>query len=254
MRPWTHHVSTWLKRWPRAFDTARWGARKLGYCPPVYNFMKRVAQRIPDLCFIQAGANDGVSHDPIREFVIRNPKWKGVFVEPLPSMFTLLERNYRYARQPGLHFLQAAISDRLDMATVWKIKDEVYNRYPVAARGMASFDKTHLTKHFPENDANKESHLEGVDVPCVTYSYIVEKYELNRVDLFVLDVEGHEPTILRQVPLAGPVSPKIILFEVDHIAPSTQQELIDRFQQSGYCYHRFGADGVAVIGSLQGLI
>ena len=140
----------------------------------------------------------------IREFVVHNKTWNGVFVEPMPSMFGVLEQNYRYARHPGLHFFQAAISDRMDTATIWKIKDEAYKKYPAFVRGMASFDKTHLIRHFPGRETEIESHMEGVEVPCVTYDYVVEKFQLDRVDLLVLDVEGHEPTILRNIPLAAP--------------------------------------------------
>jgi FkbM family methyltransferase len=216
--------------------------------------MRQVAEHFPDLCFIQVGANDGVSNDPIREFVVRNRKWNGVFIEPLPSMFALLERNYRYARHPGLHFLQAAISDHMDTATVWKIKDEEYHRYPVAFRGMASFDATHLSKQFPARASEIESHLERVEVPCVTYNSIVRTYQLDRVDLLVVDVEGHEPTIMRDVPLTGPIRPKIVLFEVAHMSLSVEQELREGFEESGYCYRRFGKDAVAVIRSLDGLL
>lgn len=254
MRPWTHRLSLLLKRWPRMFDITRRLSRNIGYRPPVYKFMKRVAEHFPDLRFIQVGANDGVSHDPIREFVVQHRSWNGVFVEPLPAFFSLLKRNYHYVRHPGLHFLQAAMSDRPNTASIWKIKDQDYSRYPAFVRGIASFDKTHLYKLLPGKTAEVESHLEMVEVQCFTYNLIVEKFQLDRVDLFVLDVEGHEPTILRHVPLTGPFSPKIILFEVEHISSSAQQELIDMFQHSGYYYEKFGGDGVAVVASLKSLL
>ena len=39
--------------------------------------------------FVQVGANDGVSHDPINAFVTRN-RLAGVVIEPLPDVFAKL--------------------------------------------------------------------------------------------------------------------------------------------------------------------
>src|SRR6266481_6003650 len=57
-----------------------------------------------DLFFIQIGANDGVSNDPLYKFVIEYG-WAGILVEPLPQVFEVLRRNY--ADKPNLKFLNA---------------------------------------------------------------------------------------------------------------------------------------------------
>jgi FkbM family methyltransferase len=243
-----------LKRWPRLFDATRGVARRFGYRPPVYQFLQRVADRLPALTFVQCGANDGMSTDPIREFVLANRGWNGIFIEPLPGLFARLRRNYRYAARPGLEFLQVAVSGQPGTGTVWKIRDDCYRHYPISARGMASFSKTNLTKHFPDRAGTIDAELEAVEVPCLTYDQIVARYALPKVDLLVMDIEGHEPAVLASTPLVGPTAPRIVLYEVDHIPPAEQTALVKRFRDNGYHFRSLEQDGVAVCDELRELV
>lgn len=254
MRSWTHHVSLWLKRWPRVFDAACGLARRMGYRPPVYQFMARVADRLTDLTFVQAGANDGISTDPIREFVIARPKWKGVFIEPLPGLFARLKRSYRYAARPGWSSSRPPSLGEPGTGTIWSIKADCYRHYPVSARGTASFDKAMLTKPFPERAATIEAELEAVEVPCLTYGQIVERYSYPRVDLLVTDVEGHEPKIFSATRLAGPTAPQVVLNELDHIPPGDQAALLARFQSHGYHFRQLDKDGMAMCDEFRDLV
>lgn len=52
--------------------------------------------------FVHIGANDGKTGDPIWKYVKRD-KWRGVFVEPISSMFEKLKKNYEGDR--GYEFL-----------------------------------------------------------------------------------------------------------------------------------------------------
>src|SRR3954468_10330611 len=47
-----------------------------------------------DVAFLQIGANDGVTGDPIRAFVTRYG-WHGVCLEPQPEAFARLQATYR---------------------------------------------------------------------------------------------------------------------------------------------------------------
>jgi hypothetical protein len=44
--------------------------------------------------FLQIGANDGISKDPFREFMIR-PNARGVTTEPVPEYFATMQATYR---------------------------------------------------------------------------------------------------------------------------------------------------------------
>src|SRR5262245_33603946 len=55
--------------------------------------LKHVASRAPNFFFIQIGANDGVTSDPIRKYIL-NYHWRGILVEPQPDIFRALVANY----------------------------------------------------------------------------------------------------------------------------------------------------------------
>ncbi len=52
-------------------------------CIDSHFFLSLLARKYKDLHFIQIGANDGVTNDPIHDLV-KSYHWKGVLVEPLP--------------------------------------------------------------------------------------------------------------------------------------------------------------------------
>src|SRR5262245_12222347 len=64
----------------------------------------------PGVTFVQIGAYDGVAGDPIRSLVLESNGWRGVMVEPQPSAFNRLRRNYS-DQASRLTFLNVAISD-----------------------------------------------------------------------------------------------------------------------------------------------
>ena len=61
-----------------------------------------------DFFFVQIGAFDGVTADPIYELV-QSRNWRGVLVEPQIEAFERLQENY--AGQDGLQFFNVAICD-----------------------------------------------------------------------------------------------------------------------------------------------
>lgn len=60
---------------------------------PLLRAVVRRALR-PDFFFVNIGANDGISNNPIYPF-LRDHGWGGIAVEPLEPLFAELERNYR---------------------------------------------------------------------------------------------------------------------------------------------------------------
>ena len=58
------------------------------------DFFNLYFSRIPDdFFFVQIGANDGINHDPLHEYVTKY-NLSGLVVEPQPDVFELLRKNY----------------------------------------------------------------------------------------------------------------------------------------------------------------
>ncbi|MCU1247627.1 MAG: hypothetical protein JWQ49_656 [Edaphobacter sp.] len=71
--------------------------------------LTKVSAERPDVFFVQIGANNGLTDDPILQFVTKY-HWHGVLVEPQPQVFQQLLKNYEQEKQPT--FENAAIADQ----------------------------------------------------------------------------------------------------------------------------------------------
>src|SRR5258708_30314549 len=71
--------------------------------------LTKVSAERTDFLFVQIGVNNGLTDDPLRQFVTKY-HWRGVLMEPQPHVFQRLLKNYEQEKQ--LAFENAAIADR----------------------------------------------------------------------------------------------------------------------------------------------
>jgi FkbM family methyltransferase len=71
--------------------------------------LTKLSAERPDFFFVQIGANNGLTDDPLRQFVTKY-HWHGVLVEPQPQVFQQRLKNYELEKQ--LAFENAAIADK----------------------------------------------------------------------------------------------------------------------------------------------
>jgi hypothetical protein len=86
-----------------------WRLFKDPYLGPIE---QQISARLPKWkarTVVQIGANDGSRSDPISALLKNRVRWKVLFVEPIPSAFEQLVKNYGSA--PRFMFEQAAVSD-----------------------------------------------------------------------------------------------------------------------------------------------
>lgn len=141
--------------------------------------------------FIEAGAHDGISASVCLPF--EQHGWKGINVEPCKELYERLCKNRPYSKNVSI-----ALSDKDGT-------DEFY--YSTFCDGLFSqIGSVHRELPHDLPIVNK------YPVKTMTYKSFIEKYEIDAVDLFVLDVEGFEIQVVRG--MAGcPVIPKLIYAE-----------------------------------------
>lgn len=148
--------------------------------------------RRQDVTFCVVGANDGVTNDHLYPFA-KQFRWKGILVEPVPPYFAELKKAYeglpvvlenvaihRTESKMSIHFLDAAKAD-----------------LPAWAKGVGSFDKSKLEtlSELPQRgDA-----LTQIEVDCFPLETVVNRSGLDRIDVFMVDVEGYDAEIVRQI-------------------------------------------------------
>ena len=182
-----------------------------------------------DFAFVQVGAFDGVSNDPIhgivREFGIR-----GIIVEPQARAFELLRRNY--ADHPQVILVHAAVSAVEETRDFFTAVDS-----PVQ---VASFDRNHLLKSKIPPDR-----IECTKVRCRTLDGLRREYGIRKFDLVQVDAEGHDYEIIRTIDF-GPGKPSLIRFEHIHLSERDCTECIRMLAGRGYRFLSEKSDIIAL--------
>lgn len=242
-------VRTVLHEHARLYDLAHSVRRRLLGAPdPVRSFFEEVSRRAGGrVSFIQIGANDGLGNDPIREFVVREP-WTGVLVEPVPSAFAALCRNYAYLAGSRLHFLNAAVASESGTLAFWTYSDAFLTRLPRLEQQdlvrKSSFSREHVVRWVPDGFSADDA-LEEIKVSCMTLDEIQQTYGIERLDLLIIDAEGHEAQILSTISaLSAP--PKAIFFEY-HNLRDRKLGVYSQLASRGYVLREVGGDCGALL-------
>ena len=198
----------------------------------------------PDFFFIQIGACDGLKFDPIRKYVLEND-WNGILVEPTPHNFDLLQKNYKQA--PNLIFENAAITQKDGEIEMYTISPEGYEELPDWAVGISSIhnDKNALSEEYWKSEKGQihakngysyeliEKHKKKINVNALTLVSLLEKHQVKRVDLLVIDTEGHDYPILQQLSTIN-IKPKLIRFEINNMSPEELSSSYKLLRSLGY--------------------
>src|SRR3990172_3462169 len=143
-------VAAYARTSPRIYDLAKLLSRRLGSDSIAYRILAQFERDNREVTFLQIGSNDGMSNDPLREFIVRNESWSGCFVEPLPHLFAKLVRSYDYLHRPSLVFRNVAISGTSGTLPIYRIASRFHSRFPEWVDQVASFERRHLLKLFAQ--------------------------------------------------------------------------------------------------------
>jgi FkbM family methyltransferase len=208
-------------------------------------------QRHPEMFFVQIGAHDGSSADPVSP-LIRKYHWQGILVEPQPQSFQALKENYQDESQ--LIFENAVIGDHDGTATFYTVRQGIAD-LPFWLSQSASLDKEKVLgalyywRNVKQLDAipdDLESMIEEVPLPALTVQSLLTKHQVEKVDLLVIDTMGFEFEILKMVPF-DLIKPAIIHFEHSMLSPAEQQACFQYLAERGYSLAKVAVDTIAYL-------
>ncbi|MBA4066701.1 MAG: hypothetical protein C0501_23945 [Isosphaera sp.] len=194
--------------------------------------------RNPEFTFVQVGANDGVSLDPVRELVLEH-RLRGLLVEPVPGLFDRLRSNYEGHAQ--LKFECCAIGPREGTGTLYRVRPDA--PLPEHLQLIASFDKGHVVRKVGRPDA--EEFVEAIPVPMLTLPGVLDRHGIPDPTLLVVDVEGFDGEVVRMALDAG-IRPAIIQYEWEHLRPPERAACKHLLVAAGYGFVDVGTDTLAV--------
>jgi FkbM family methyltransferase len=193
------------------------------------SLLQDFATAIPDAFFLQIGANDGFTGDPLNPMIERSDtRWRGVLVEPVAHLFTKLAE--RHAKNPALRLEQAAIGERDGRTIMHRVASTQADSLWLDQ--IPSLDPELLRRSAAQFGSGERATI-AEEVPMLSVATLLERHAIARLDLLVIDTEGYDWRILRQFDLTR-LRPKLILYEHQHLSPEENASARRFLDQEGY--------------------
>lgn len=236
------NFAQWLRRYPAFFDRLNRVNRRWRHASPIYTELAKHLPADKSFTFLQIGANDGISHDPYREFMIRTNA-RGVAVEPVPEIFTVMKCNYKAypnvspencgigypaGRWPFYTYTPAFLKSRVDSTELAE---------------LASFYREKLSCLLTPNMEEQNECIQEIYIPVLTVEDIMIKHGFDRFDCLFVDCEGHEENILNQLDYSV-VKPRLIVFEHTHFGERAEK-IEAHLSVRGFVFTRLSHDTIA---------
>jgi FkbM family methyltransferase len=160
-----------------------------------------------------------------------------LLVEPLDYNFKLLKKNFQ--DYENIYFEQSFISNNSKSIIFYYVKEDSIKKLGKHwASGIGSFSKEHILNHKSKRFQIEESDIGSMDIISQTFNQLCEKYNIDTIDNLLIDVEGHEMSILKSIDF-NKILISEIKFEFKHLTSTfnyenSLDELIKLFKQNNY--------------------
>jgi FkbM family methyltransferase len=197
--------------------------------------------------FVVIGAMDGISYDEFHNFV-RTYHWSGLLVEPIPEQFRRLVYNYSIIGcSPNNKYENCAVAEHNGTTQMLMIDQAAVDQGAVHAcfGGMSAI-------YPPRNGLSSEGDAETVrrfgriiEVPCLTLESLLEKHDIDAIDVLCIDAEGWDFNIFKQLDFKR-WRPNLIRLEYVNLSDQEKLALTELLEINQYSYHVNGMDIDAV--------
>ncbi len=194
------------------------------------DFLFALAKRQKQVFFLEIGANDGKSGDPLHYFV-KQYRWKGVVLEPLPDIFEKLRCTYQ--NDEGVIPHCAALSDRDGKMTFYRV--EPGSDVPEWTNQLGSFSREVILSHKRIFPAIEQHLVEGF-VETVCFDTLVKRFGIDKIDVLSIDTEGYDYEVLKQIDFQR-FRPSVVIYEHLHLSDRTKSASRTLLENFGYDVH-----------------
>jgi FkbM family methyltransferase len=194
--------------------------------------LESFADSYPKAIFVEIGSNDGEQHDHLRPFIVSRP-WRGIMVEPVPYVFDRLRKNYEAYGRIALENVAVGDADgQMPFYHLIEPRPDDLASLPDWYDGVGSFSREavagHVT-HIPDI----EERIVRRDVQVVTFDTLCRRNNVSRVDLLLIDTEGHDWEILKSIDFAR-WRPRLVIYEHYHLSPTARRAAREHLRLVGY--------------------
>ncbi len=202
--------------------------------------LKKLADSKKDIFFVNVGCNDGLAGNPLREFIVVRG-WRGIMIEPVGYVFDRLVKVYK--NRPQIRCENVAIGEQNGSKTFYFLRQN--NVLPPGYDQVGSFDKNKILKEdniFP----GLAQYIQEREVQCETLSHMLARHQVSHVDVYLIDAEGFDYQILKQLDLQKD-RPLMIIFEVAHLSPEDKAAALKLLDRAGYSLKQVVGDVLAYL-------
>ncbi len=201
------------------------------------------ASRADKVRLVQVGANDGQMADPVYPYIAAGG-WEGLLIEPHPIYFAELKA--LHAPRPELRLRNLAISEEAGRFDLFHLNEAARDRYPKGLRGCASLERARMIDALERGKKRKavtvrEDDIAVTQVTVMRLDAVLAEEGIDRADILVIDVEGHERQVLRSFDL-GKLGPALVVVECNGIDIGNEAEIVTMMNEGGLVVRRFGDD------------
>jgi FkbM family methyltransferase len=137
--------------------------------------------------FVDIGANDGVQISNTCYFE-RELGWTGVAIEPIPAIYEKLATSRRCMKFNGCVTTMPGKAKFLEVIGG-----------PNMLSTLAMHNEGLTARRLRQNAKRHNAQIREIDVECITFAGLTEKFSITEVDFLSLDIEGGELQILKSI-------------------------------------------------------
>jgi FkbM family methyltransferase len=191
------------------------------------------------LTFIQVGAFDGITKDPIRPYIDRCG-WQGILVEPQPRAAEKLRILYQNNNRVSV--VEAALDRQRGQRSLYVVEGP---SAPDWAGGLASFDLKNILKH-ADLIPGLEGMVKEILVDSLTFEDVIKQLPTENIDLLQIDTEGADAYILSLFPFEK-IKPAIVHWEIKHLSKSEREACFEPLVALGYRLASSGTEDMLAV-------
>ena len=160
-----------------------------------------------------------------------------LLVEPVPHNISAINENLKEFK--NIHLEPVAVASVRETKDFFFVKATSINKLKKHwASGIGSFNKNHLLNHRTKRFLIEEDDIDNIPIKTVKFEDLIEKYSITEIDKILIDIEGYEYEILRDMDLKK-VRINSILFEYKHFdgyqkTGEKLEEILKKFEENNY--------------------
>ena len=173
-----------------------------------------------------------------------------LLVEPVPHNISAIKENLKEFK--NIHLEPVAVASVRETKDFFFVKATSINKLKKHwASGIGSFNKNHLLNHRTKRFLIEEDDIDKIPIKTVKFEDLIEKYSITEIDKILIDIEGYEYEILKDMNLKK-VQINSILFEYKHFdgyqkTGEKLEEILKKFEENNYKTSKVDEENILAI-------